>query len=237
MPRYCPHHISPFERRGDNWEKLNLQLVADTASLAGGRPLAAFVQAPVSSLTSGQIAAAAVDYASAGVDRAFLRVAGFHPQDAGVQEVRAYRQALDAFTQAGIDAVADSVGRFGLVLAAAGATGFSCGAMHHHYVSSNPLVDADEIFASKMEYEVPDRWFTMARDQARVAAAAGLVPACPVAACAALRPGSASSDLKEHLVHLYTGSVRDFATAGSAATLQHLAANPRGANAMWSSAL
>lgn len=98
------------ERRGDGWYRLNLDLITDTGAAAGARPLAAFIHAPVRTLVAGDVAAAAADYAASGVKLAFLRVLGFDPQQAGQAEIGAYLRALNAFTDAGVAAVADAVG-------------------------------------------------------------------------------------------------------------------------------
>jgi hypothetical protein len=117
---------------------------------------------------------------------------------------------------------ADAVGRFGLVLAGAGSAGFSSGARHDRFVPSSPIYDAEEMESDPMTYEVPDRWFGMTAAQARQAAAAGLIPGCPVRMCGALAAGAEPRDLTEHFVHYCVNSVRRYANAGLAGTRQSL---------------
>jgi hypothetical protein len=227
-----------FERRGGGWYALNLDLIADTAALDHTRPLAAFVHAPVSTLVAGDIGTAAPDYASLGVDLVFLRFAGLDPQTAGQAECRAYRAAVDAFAEVGVPAVADAVGRFGLVLSAAGAAGFSSGALHHKFVAENVIFEAaEEMRSAPIQYEVPHRWYELTHTQARADARRGLLPACPVTSCGALLQGATSAALKEHMVHYFTHEVRTLAQAGAASARAGLTQYPRGANVAWTAAL
>lgn len=226
-----------FERHGDGWYVLNLELIADARAVDAARPAATFVHAPVRTLMAGEVGAAAADYASAGVELVFLRIAGFDPQKAGKTECRAYRSAIDAFAEAGVPAVADAVGRFGLVLSSAGAAGFSCGALHHKFVSENVIFDADEMSSSPIQYEVPHRWYELSRTQARADSRRGLLPACPVADCGALGQGAKSPELKEHMVHYFTNEVRALARAGAGSARERLTQHPRGANGAWAAAL
>jgi len=228
----------PFERRGDGWYDLDLDLIADARVIDASRPLAAFVQASVRTLVAGDVGTAAPDYASAGVDLVFLRIAGFDPQTVGQAECRAYRSAIDAFVAAGVPAVADAVGRFGLVLSSAGAAGFSCGALHHKSVSENVIFEAaDEMRSAPLQYEVPHRWYELTHTQARADARRGVLPACPVLGCPALVDGTKSSELKEHMIHYFTHEVRALAQAGAASARGRLTQHPRGANGSWRAAL
>ena len=229
-------HVRP---RPDRWYRLDLDLLADTLALKGARPLVAFVCAPVESLTSGHVEASATDYSGAGTEAAFLRISGFDPQHADAAATRAYRSAVDAFAEAGVPAVADAVGRFGLVLSAAGAAGFSSGVIHHQAVPRDPIYEAreDEMWGIRAFYEVPSRWYALDYDQARTDAAQGLLPACPEGGCTALTPGADAATLKEHMVHYFTREVRTMAGVGATAARQHLARHPRGASATWMAAL
>jgi hypothetical protein len=227
-----------FERRGAGWYALNLDLIAHTRAIDAMRPLAAFVHAPVSTLVAGDVGAAARDYASAAVELVFLRVAGFDPMTAGQAECRAYRGAMDAFAGAGVPAVADAVGRFGLVLASSGAAGFSCGALHHKFVSENVIFEAaEEMRSAPLQYEVPHRWYELSQTQARADSRRGLLPVCPVADCRALTRGAKSPELKEHMIHYFTHEVRALAQAGAASARGRLTQHPQGANTSWAAAL
>jgi hypothetical protein len=222
-----------FERDTDRWHKLNLDMLNDVAPLAQGRPLAAFVQVPIESLLGGQLASAAPSYAGAAADMAFLRVAGFDPETAPARAVRAYRAAIEAFENVGVAAVADSVGRFGLVLAAAGASGFSSGARYFKKVPQELTYDIDEARGEKCLFEVPKRWFAMEPQQA--AQTQGL-PNCPIEDCNALRTQQ-SADQKEHLIHYFVSEVREHASAGAAAAKTSLQQYPAGNTAAWVSAV
>jgi hypothetical protein len=226
-----------FERRGRGWYGDNLQLIADTMTLAGGRPVVCFVHASVEALRQGDVVASARDFATTGASLGFLRIAGFDPQTADGSVIAAYRTAIDAFESAGLAIAADAVGRFGLVLAGAGSAGFSSGARHHRFVPSSPIYDADEMTSDPMTYEVPDRWFGMTATQARQAAAAGLIPGCPVGRCGALTTGSRPRDLTEHFVHYCVSSVRRYAAAGVAGTRQSLTGKQSRSPQTWLRAL
>lgn len=226
-----------FAQAGDGWHRLNLDLVADTRTAAPGRLVAAFIHAPVRALVAGEVAGAANAYARGGVELAFLRIPGFDPQHAGAVEIEAYRRALDAFAGEGVPAIADAVGRFGLVLAAAGAAGFSSGARHHRFVGENVIYEGEEMTSEPMRYDVPQRWYELDHNQARADARRGLLPSCPEATCSALAAGVGSAQLKEHMVHYFTHEVRALAAAGATSARQHLAQHPRGANAAWVNAL
>jgi hypothetical protein len=191
----------------------------------------------VRALVAGHVAAAAADYAAAGVELGFLRIVGFDPQCATRPEVEAYLRAVDSFTGAGVATVADAVGRFGLVAAAAGAAGFSCGARHHKFVGEDVIVDAEEMTSDPMFYEVPHRWFELDHAQARSDAQHGLLPGCPEGLCGALTEQAGSADLKEHMIHYFTHEVRAMAEVGAAGTQKQLASHPRGANPAWAAAL
>jgi hypothetical protein len=204
-----------FESANDRWHKLNLRLIDDTRPLAGGRPLVTFVQAPLSSLLQGEIATAAGSYAMHGVDRVFLRVAGFDPEVAGRTEIDAYRRALDVFTSEGVDAVADCVGRFGLVAVAVGAAGFSSGARHFQRIPEDVTYDTDNMRSEPCLYEVPKRWFAMFPREARKTA--HLLPLCSVIGCSALAPAAEPRDQKAHLIHYFTEEVRVYEQGGAAA--------------------
>jgi hypothetical protein len=230
--------VSPyfsFSRRGDTWHRLNLQFIADVRAVGDPRPLSAFVHAPVEALVRGEVAAVAADYAQAGADRVYLRIAGFDPRSASTSEVAAYRHALDAFVQSGALPVADAVGRFGLVLCATDADGFSSGAAHHHSVALSPLNDPNEMRSEPVGYEVPGRWYALPPAQARRDAQAGIIPACPLHTCAALAAGSGASDIKEHLVHCFTMQARTAAQMGAAQVRGVLQAERR--HLVWLSAL
>ncbi len=227
----------PFESQGDGWHRLNLQLIADTVAIAGGRPVATFVQVRRSVLERGEVAASAPAYADAGVEIMFLRIQAFYPDSADPAAVRAYREAIDAFAAADVPAVADGVGRFGLVLTAAGAAGFSCGGRDHKFVAEEVIYDAEEMPSDPQLYEVPARWFALRAAQARRAAAAGLLPACPEPGCAALASGTGASDLKEHMIHLFTRDVRAMSAAGASQVRQHLQHQSQGVNTAWTAAL
>jgi hypothetical protein len=227
-----------FARVGDPWHHLNLDLIGDAAQAAQGRPLVAFVQVSLAALAGGELAAAAPTYSGLGLDRVFIRVAGFDPARAGSSTIRAYRLALDAFAAQGMPPVADCVGRFGLAVTAAGAEGFSSGAIRHQYIAPEAVYHADEMISDPCRYEVPHRWYALAHGQARRDANAGVIPACPIPHCGALATGSGSSDLKEHLIHYFTDEVRAVAAAGTAATRQSLQQNPSGAyTTAWLSAV
>jgi hypothetical protein len=224
-----------FDSRRDPWLSLNLAFVSDARALGDPREVAAFVHGTLRALCSGEVAATAPAYAAAGAQRVFVRIAGFDPTTASGVQVRAYRDALHAFAAVGVPAVADSVGRFGLVLCAGGADGFSSGASHHHAVSADLLLDQAG-GSGPVQYEVPGRWYAVTHSQARRDASAGLLPACPnPGGCAALTAGAGPSLLKEHLIHYFTLSARAVAAAGSAAARTSL--RSYGRNPAWLSAL
>jgi hypothetical protein len=167
-----------------------------------------------------------------------LRIAGFDPQQADQASVSAYRRAIDAFRAAGVPAVADGVGRFGIVLAAGGAAGFSSGATHHQAVPLDAIFEAEqEMRSTPTLYEVPDRWFALSHSQARADARSGGLPLCSTADCSALTDDARSSDLKEHLIHYFTHRVREIAVGGSGVARESLTAYPTGSNHAWISAL
>jgi hypothetical protein len=206
-----------FETRGDAWHRVDLELVAHAARREAPEPVAAFVTAPLASLLSGQVAATAVDYAQAGAGKAFLRICGFDPERADTAEIAAYRAAMDAFAQAGVEPVADCVGRFGLALCARGYGGFSSGAIHYKMIMSELVVEQDGGPRVKLGYEVPDGWYQTSIPQARKDLAAGLVPACPQPRCNALTAGTepgVRQHLKEHLIHYFVRKARAVAAAG-----------------------
>jgi hypothetical protein len=225
-----------FEREGDRWHHVNLELIDDVRAIAQGRPLVAFVQAPVESLRAGEVAATAASYRDVGVARAFLRIAGFDPRFADGAAVAAYRHALHAFSAEGIEAIADCVGRFGLVVVSAGAAGFSSGSRFFQSVPDQLTYDpSDDIRSDPCLYEVPFRWFAMAHADAR--RAAHLLPACPVTGCDALAAASGSEDLKEHLIHYFTDHVRRMALSGAAAVHRSLQQHPQTHTAAWLNAV
>jgi hypothetical protein len=221
-----------FEREGDRWHQVNLELIDDVRAIAQGRPLVAFVQAPVESLVAGEVAATAASYRDVGVAHAFLRISGFDPPFADGAEVAAYRHALQAFSAEGIEAIADCVGRFGLVVVSAGAAGFSSGSRFFQSVPEQLTYDpSDDIRSEPCLYEVPFRWFAMAHGDAR--RAAQLLPKCPVAGCDALAAASGSGHLKEHLIHYFTDNVRRVAASGLAPVRQSLQQHPQSYTAAW----
>jgi hypothetical protein len=225
-----------FERAGDRWQLVNLALIDDVRSIAQGRPLVAFVQAPVESLLAGEVSAAAPSYSDVGVARAFLRVAGFDPRFADSAAVVAYRRALDAFSAEGIEAIADCVGRFGLVAVGAGAAGFTSGSRFFQAVPEQLTYDpSEDIRSDPCLYEVPLRWFAMAHAAAR--RAAHLLPTCPVTGCGALAAASGSQDLKEHLIHYFTDHVRRVALSGAADVRRSLQQHPQTYTTAWLSAV
>jgi hypothetical protein len=225
-----------FERRGDRWHRLNLDLINDVRPLAQGRPLVTFIQTPLRSLVTGEIADAAASYGETGVERIFLRVAGFDPKQADVTTIAAYRRALGAFEDEGVEAIADCVGRFGLVVVGAGASGFSSGARFFQSVPEHLTYDpAEDIRSDPCLYEVPERWFAMKPADARNAA--HLLPPCPVANCTALNSNARSEDQKEHLIHYFTDDVRRIAAHGAAWTRASLQQHAVGNTRAWISAV
>jgi hypothetical protein len=217
-----------FEQANSPWHRLNLQLLQDTARLTQGRPLVAFVQVPLSALVQGEVARVAPTYAGHDIDRVFLRVAGFDPAFATGAQVAAYRRALDAFQAADIPAVADCVGRFGLVTTAASGAGFSCGARFNHWIAEEAVYEPNDMTSDPCRYEVPERWFALDHAQARQAAANNAIPPCPVAGCDALAPASRATQLKEHLIHYFVTAVRRFAAAGAQGARTSLTRHPVG---------
>lgn len=224
-----------FEAAGDKWHRLNLKLIEDVKPLTGGRPLVTFVEMPLASLVTGEVAKAAASYARLGVDRIFLRVAGFDTREVDRAAVEAYRRALDAFRNEDVDAVADCVGRFGLVAVASGAAGFSSGARHFQQVPEELTYDTDEMRSDPCCYEVPKRWFAMLPKEAR--RAADLLPGCPVPTCTALADDSSPRVQKEHLIHLFTEETRVYARGGATAARTSLEKYPYGNSSAWLSAL
>jgi hypothetical protein len=226
-----------FEMHGDRWQKLNLQLIADSSQMAD-RPVAAFAYASAEALRRGAIRDSADDYADAGAEVVFLRVAGFDPMSASDTTVEAYRRTLAALADAGLLTVAEAVGRFGLVLAGSLGSGFSSGARHRQFTPEQPIYrSTDEMTSEKMRYEVPDRWYALPHSQARRDQRAGLLPACPDSACGALVAGMGPSDLTEHLVHYFTIGARRSAARGAQGTRQLLAANESNAPRAWLNAV
>jgi hypothetical protein len=190
----------------------------------------------VESLVAGEVAATAPSYRDVGVASAFLRIAGFDPRFAESAAVAAYRNALDAFSAEGIEAIADCVGRFGLVVVSAGAAGFSSGSRFFQSVPEQLTYDpSEDIRSEPCLYEVPFRWFAMAHSAAR--RAAHLLPTCPVSGCDALTAASRSPDLKEHLIHYFTDHVRHVAASGAAAMRHSLQQHPQTYTGAWLSAV
>ena len=222
-----------FERANDRWHKLNLELINDVRSLAQGRPLVAFVQAPLKSLLDGEVEDVAESYEDAGAESIFLRISGFDPETVNHAAIAAYRAALDAFADRGVDAIADSVGRWGLVLVATGAAGFSCGARYFQRVPVELTYNIEEMIGVPCRYEVPREWRAIDRDLARQIRAS--LPACPVTNCEALSDESkkASERQKEHLIHYFTTETRVYARGGSAAARKSLRKHPYGNTNEW----
>jgi hypothetical protein len=217
-----------FEQVGTGWHRLNLDLIAETVQQAGAREVVAFVQVPLERLASGELARSAPTYSGLGVDRIFIRVAGFDPIQSTQAEARAYRAAFDAFLNAGLEPIADCVGRFGLVVTAAGAGGFSGGSRHHQRIAAHPVYLTEEMTSDPCMYEVPQRWFAMDRARAQQATQAGAIPACADASCPALVPGAQPRDLKTHFIHYCVGRVRDVAATGAGGMRTSLTAHPAG---------
>jgi hypothetical protein len=227
-----------FDQLNGSWHRRNLDLLEDTAQLAQGRPLVAFVQVPLTALVGRLVERAARTYAGLGIDHVFLRVAGFDPQSASGAEVAAYRRALDALQDAGIPAVADCVGRFGLVTTAAGGAGFTCGARFNHWIAEDAVYEPSDMTSDPCRYEVPKRWFALDHADARRAAASHAIPSCPAAGCSALAAGAGATDLKEHLIHYFVWAVRNFAVVGAQGARTSLTTHPVGSvTQAWVSAL
>lgn len=218
-----------FEKVGSGWHRLNLDLVAETVRQSGGREVVAFVQIPVERLVADELVRAAATYSGLGITRVFIRVAGFDPSLASASETRAYRGAIDAFLNASLEPVADCVGRFGLVLAAAGSGGYSGGSRHHQRIASHPVYLTEEMTSDPCMYEVPQRWYAMEVANARQAAQAGAIPACASTACGALAAASQPRDLKKHFIHYNVSETRAVAAGGTASMRTSLTSHPVGA--------
>lgn len=228
--------VAPYFRwdsRHSGWYPLDLQIITDVAALGDPRPLSAFVHATTAAMVRHEVAAAAADYAKAGAKRAYLRISGFDARQADPATIRAYREAIDAYTGAGLEVVPDAVGRFGVVLSVAGATGFSSGAREFQHVPVDEVSFADEQSGAPSLFEVPRRWFSMAWDQARHDTAAGVIPRCAHTGCDALSSPRAAANLKAHNVHLFTAEARAAATMSVPAVRQQLAVSQAG----WRAAL
>lgn len=96
--------------------EVNLRAVAQTRSFDDERPVCAFVQMPLETLTDGTMAKVAPWYADAGARIAVLRVAGFHADECTEEQARAYVDCVRAWRACGLAPVADCTGRFGAAL-------------------------------------------------------------------------------------------------------------------------
>lgn len=212
---YVPH------TRGDDLPTdVNLELVRSTAR-ADGRPTAAWLQATVGTLTSGEIAPLARRYAAAGADVALLRIEGVTERDATARHVEAYVRAIQAFEAAGVQAVPDCVGRLGPVLVAAGATAFTAGSWHFRGVGRERLPRRQRGGGSApVPYELPGRLRAAGALQlARQARSAW----CTVPGCRALAPDATPGDLREHAVHEFAAAATQASVQGVAGMLSLLA--------------
>lgn len=181
-----------FSSPADRWLDINLELLAETIRIAGGREVVTVIQVPVNALTERTVGVAAGRYAEAGARLCLLRVAGFDAEEAGVPMVGGYLAASRAMQDAGLAVVADAVGRFGAVAIAAGATGFSSGLRDYRTVPERPIYDDERFTSGKTQYESATDWFGVPHDKVATMRRAGWLAACPVPGCDARWRGASA---------------------------------------------
>lgn len=186
-----------FESLSDPWLEVSLRAAASAQRLNRGGPIAVFAQVPIQALLDGTLESVAPRYAERlpGGALAFLRVAGFDPQDAhqGDPQV-AYLRAVAAWRAVGLEPFADRVGRFGIVALGAGARGMAAGSRVYRMLPPGPFWENPFSVKVPHRYQAPDRMDSLPAREALDRR--DRLPRCPVQDCDALRPGS---DLVERL--------------------------------------
>lgn len=104
----APPHLD-FRSANDERLTLNLLMVRRVVTAAAAQMPVAFIQVTRAVLMRGVLRDVARRYAATGVQRVFIRVRGVG-EDASADELAAYLDAIEAFTECSVDVVADCVG-------------------------------------------------------------------------------------------------------------------------------
>lgn len=183
----------------DPWRDVNRRLFEATQRLAAGRPVAAWLELPLATLSDRLAADLVGDVRQA--DLVVLRIAGLRPWVASEGEAVAVLSAVARVRATGVRIILDSVGTLGVPALSAGATAISGAAGHHRSVPVT-LVHSRAPQGPRIGWEVALEFRQLSWEEAKAAVASGEVEPCSVAQCRALttRRRQAAA-LREHFSH------------------------------------
>ena len=188
---------------------VNLDLLGRSRDLAGDRSLVAFLQVLRGRLLDGSAEELARRIVAHGAEVLFVRVRRFEAEQATEEDVAAYGRLIMVAERAGARVVADSVGRLGPALIAAGADGFAAGARWSRKVPDDlhPAGGGGGAHGTLL-WEVPAGSSSTAN--------AGTTVRCSVAGCDAVDGTGDTRAIRIHNLHEFQRAAREAAREGFA---------------------
>lgn len=210
--------------------EINIKMIRRALAAAGSGATIAFLQVTSTKLRAGLLREAAAPVARTGLQRVILRVRDLG-EEAGDEELDAMLDAIDAFSEHGVEVIVDCAGRLGPLLVHQGAGGFSTGSEHFRKVAKELLQPGGGGGGIALRYEEYGRWQWVGRGEIGKTAIACPVPGCKV------KPGCGLDAIREHNLHVLRHLMREIATWGVDEVIQSLRGSESPLAAQWANVL